>query len=464
MANFNGTDNYPGFGVDGQNTLSVLPGFAGTDIDEMTLAHLVRIPAFFGVFNWTTSMTPDTLLYTDHHHPNAFIDLSLINAWSVWDMPPVSYFSQFFHYWRGGFIITLKIVKTSFHSGRLLFSFDPSGLINTNSASSYVLREIIDIREQNEFKFFIPYVNTNQYQITGERTDYGAIHNSGRFTVRVLNDLVAPDTVSSSVQVLMEVSGADDYELATPKPHGLAPIIRADVGFVAQMNEAEPRGVGNADMTDLDLCYATNCIGEKVTSILQLLKRYSPYSYDGTDSNAYTGVNIRPFLIGYLSTSNAVGTITHPTGDYYSLLAPCFAYVRGSIRVQVNSPPANGVAKDTGAVSYYPDLTDLNPIEDLNKYLDLGMTINYQPGVAGNSFLPSGGNFPSYQQLHTRLCRPSTATAPEPVDEYSSHMRACFEHTSGGVAKKYVLYRAAGDDMTLGYFTGTPACTDSFTL
>ena len=429
----------------------------------MTLAHLVRIPAFFSSVTWTTAMTPDTLLYSDHVHPNAFIDLDLINLWSVWDMPPVSYFSQFFHYWRGGFIITLKIVKTGFHSGRLLLSYDPSGLTNNNTASAYVLREVIDIREQNEFKFFIPYVSTNQYQITDLRTNYGANYNSGRFTLRVLNDLVAPDTVASSVSILMEVSGADDYELATPKPHGLAPIIRADVGFIAQMNSAEPRGLGNSDLASLDLCFATNCIGEKVTSILQLMKRYSSYSYDGTDFSLFSGVNLRPYLIGFLRTSDAIGLITHPTGDYYSLFAPCFAYVRGSMRVQVNSPPANGVSKDTGAVTFYPDLTDLTPIQDLNKYLDFGLTTNYQPGFAGDSFLPSGGNFPSYQQLHTRLCRPSTNAAPEPIDEYASHMRVCFENTGAGAAKKFVLYRAAGDDMTLGYFVGTPPVTDSLT-
>ncbi len=89
----------------------MLPGFAGTDLDEMTFSHIVGIPAFITSFNWAAQGT-GTLLYTADLGP---LSSSLITTNTVsyngfttktYDVPPLSYFAPMFNVevarWSGG--------------------------------------------------------------------------------------------------------------------------------------------------------------------------------------------------------------------------------------------------------------------------------------------------------------------------------------------------------------------------
>lgn len=70
---------------------------------------------------------------------------------------------RLFSYWRGSIVFTFKIVKTNYHSGRLLFCAIPNDSSTsvdvTISTSAYLNREIMDIREGAVYKVVVPYAS-----------------------------------------------------------------------------------------------------------------------------------------------------------------------------------------------------------------------------------------------------------------------------------------------------------------
>jgi hypothetical protein len=55
-----------------RNQIEVCPGFASSDLDEMSIDYLKSIPAFFKKVNWSTSDAKQTLLYSLDICPDSF--------------------------------------------------------------------------------------------------------------------------------------------------------------------------------------------------------------------------------------------------------------------------------------------------------------------------------------------------------------------------------------------------------
>ncbi|APG77386.1 hypothetical protein [Shahe picorna-like virus 10] len=473
--NANGVDIFPNMGLDAENSLQIMPGFAGTDVDEMTLSHLVQIPAYYQTISWTTANTPGTrMMATSMCPPPPKNITTAVNGWIGVDLLPVSYFSRFFQYWRGSLVFTLKIVKTQFHSGRLLFTYNPvaSGVVTpTLPDTDFLLREIIDIRDSNEFKFVVPYSSVFQYLLTYDMKD--TTNNSlfrgaaGMVELWVLNDLVCPDTCADSVQILVEIAGGPDFCLADPKPFTACPLI--EPAWVAQMSDVvpatkdssnpqmnqDPIAVGNATVGEHLLIPAQYCMGEKCNSILQLLKRYTVVCCNFFETPRYS-IDLRPFTNGAATTTDPLQRPDTLVGDYLDMFVPCFAYSRGSVRVAVSNWPGD-VKPSQGGVWTYPSsvATIVQDVSDLS-YRYAGLSRNYQPS---NDGAPKGANVPPYQPLHCRLNRLSTSGLIEPaIDLYTSQTRmgAITVDGEAGEPLRASVSRAAGDDFCLGYFIGVP--------
>lgn len=470
-ANCNGVDMYPNLGLDGTNKMSIMPGYGGTQLDEMALTHLFQIPSYITSFSYGTSGASGDVLYSADVFPRLGTTNGITNLWVTRDMTPLGYFSSFFDLWRGSIVFTFKVIKTSFHSGRLLIAYNPAPVSPTLSQTNYLLREIVDIRETSEFRFVIPYVATTQYKKTGGFT--GTAETIGKLRVFILNDLVAPSTVANSVQVLVEVSGGPDFEVACPLPYSVAPLIVST--WSSQMADVVPPqkesdrpdknqglvAIGSASVPQQDLDPAVYCIGEKVNSILQLMKRYSVLNYFATDTPV-TNIAYRPFTYGTCYSTDPITTTDIPTGDFISMFGPCFAYSRGSVRISFVPPSNNSYVGTCVNVVAYPD-TD-NTVISASPSLPNkrpGVAINFQPNPSPT---PVGATIPPYQQLHCRLNRPSTSVASEPVDVYTSAMKVgCTTVLNTSTDTARIIYRAAADDFGLGYFIGVPLITTSVT-
>lgn len=471
MQNCNGVDMWPNLGLDASNKLSILPGYAGTDIDEMTLNHLVSIPAYIASVSWAKSTASGTTLASYQGTPTVGVAGAVVNSWSTFDHTPMGYFSSFFQYWRGSIVFTIKVVKTTFHSGRLLISFNPANVAPNLQDTEYLLREIVDIRETNEFRFVVPYVATTQYKecpdISG--TTSGLDFTTGIFTVQVLNELVAPDTVADTVKLLIEVSAGPDMEFACPRPYQAAPIIVS--GWAAQMDETVPSqlsssrpdqnqglvAIGSSTIERHVLDPAEHCIGEKVNSILQLLKRYSVLRHTLEDDQ-FPSREYRLFTIGAAYSADLVGLTLVPTSDYVSLFAPCFAYSRGAMRLMVSNNFENFSSNANYLVYAFPRTNDDTVLQNstiLFQKTD-GLSFNIQNAI---NYKPFGASVPAYQRLHARLNRYSSTLSNEPSDSYTSSMVVGFNVKNQNSELSTYMYRAAADDFALGYFIGVPLVT-----
>lgn len=332
------------------NQVGVLPGFSGTDIDEMDFSYLFSIPVWQKTLTWATTDAVDAALTFGGVHPFQWVAQRTLttSGMVVNDFTPGQLVASMFNYWRGSIVYTFKIVKTEFHSGRLQVVFGPTdynaGTTAYVAASrKYCRREIIDIRETSEFTIVIPYQSSQSYQSCATVTTGGPEH-IGFFQMTVLDKLCAPSAVSTSVTILWEVSYGPDFEVAFPKSFGMTPVfgtapqsgnIFTDVPSSSNICEIQSGIIGGGNPIMSSTVNAEACIGERVSSLRAMLKSMSlippliPANF----------VDLPNWHVVPFGMINAADTATNFTpnqgGDLYSVLASCYLYSRGGVRLKL---------------------------------------------------------------------------------------------------------------------------------
>lgn len=297
-------------------------GISGTDYDEMDFSYVTRKLAWFETDQWTTSDVEGTEIGSISITPDKFVTNSAITSFT-----PVGFVFGFFKLWRGSLRFRFKFVKTEFHSGRLEFAFFPTqayGAALTQN-SQYVHRNIVDIREHSELDIVIPFINDVPYS-HGE---------TGVLKVRVIDPLVAPATVSSTVTILIEICGGEDIEFAIPTTFAYTPTVVVpqsglDARSIIQMNIGNSTIVADSNIT------SSLCIGDKISSFRSMLKRYTPIAYN--DQNATGGVILKDSSITIfpdaISVLSAAIVADYVVADNYTLVASCYALTRGGVRIR----------------------------------------------------------------------------------------------------------------------------------
>lgn len=107
------------------NEVSVLPGFSGTDQDELSLASFFIKPAYIRSFTWSTAQSVGVQLFNMNVGTEALATLITDGTAVATNFTPAGFVMTQFAQYRGDFKLTFKIVKTEFHSGRLVVGFYP---------------------------------------------------------------------------------------------------------------------------------------------------------------------------------------------------------------------------------------------------------------------------------------------------------------------------------------------------
>jgi hypothetical protein len=309
----------------------------GTSLDEMSFDYIKTIPSYFRQVTWS-NQAKEALIFNLSVRPNEFSNGYSDNGNGIYVELPCSVWKHRFKMYRGSFNFTIKAVKTEFHSGRLAIVYipiDPSGADPSISypLTYYANRTIIDIRYGNEWTFNLPFVSSNPWL----RTD----QYYGKFQIYVENPLQFPPTVTSSVTLLIEVSGGDDLEYAVPYPgvtdyvpyHPSAP----QAGQYECFNFETP--IGGAISHSKESTQALACIGEQFTSVRQILKRMEMRARLTTLATNNV-VSVLPYAVGIVEGRGTAGTPTFPflQADSYAFFAPMFAMARGSMRIKFYDP------------------------------------------------------------------------------------------------------------------------------
>lgn len=368
MSNYDGVDMSHCLGLASDNALELMPDMVGNDIDEMSLHHSLSTPCFFDNFSWKGSDGAGKILYTQVINPAYFYQSE--TATSTVIPTHLTYTSSIFQFWRGSMDITLKFVKTKFHSGRVRIYFQPGTQWTStgNLRKDYNYSQVVDIRSQTDVVFRVPYVATHPWLTVGQLATTNAnnrFSTTGVVVIEVLNELVGNTSVSSDIDVLLEVSAGPDFEVAGPSNCQLIPflvtptpttdaaptatraptrhkrslldrIAQAQVGQApAQEEEQESVNkdqIGNAPETPQwinNLC----TIGEKVTSIRQLIKRsHKIHHQNGTQAIGF--VTISPFTLSY-GLSGTTGSFAPVHMGYLDYFAHLYTFYRGNVNLKV---------------------------------------------------------------------------------------------------------------------------------
>lgn len=390
------------------NAVSVDPKHSGAKIDEMSIDYLKGIYAYKSTQAWTTTDARDTVLFNVPVNPLQPLNSTVITASgggtsTLYHHNPAGYIASRFKRWRGSMKYRLKLVKTEFHTGKILVCWHPNNAAVQQDVpppsvdnTYYRYRQVIDISRGNEFEFVVPYISTRPWKNvlpqTWDAGGYGtADYANGYFSVLVLDQLRAPDTVAQSIQFLLEVAGGEDFKLSGPYA---APVVSTDA-FAFQnkpaycftavyqavpenqvitsysFGEHPPMG----DSTTIDVSLVAG--GEQIDSLRKLLKRYTTcFISQPTASVTHFALTMQTLpYISQVSASDYVANYLAYNAQYqddFAYFGQLFAFFRGSLRFRVNFDPTG---PGTGSVARQQHLVTIND------YLAVGLT-QVSPGVS----------------------------------------------------------------------------------
>jgi len=342
-------DAVTSLGLIENNHVHVLPGSSTVDSDELSINYLKSIYSYYKVYNFAATNNIGDNIFTIPLCPSTFYNTPVDSGSYIVSATPIAWLSTFFSLYRGGIKFRVKIVKTEFHSGRLIFGFFPvDSNIDPNSTAvsfanlDYVQKTVVDIRENNEFELEVPFLSTTSYKNlgasgnAGTATQLGLPEPYGFLACYVMSNLVAPDGVTSTIKLLVEVAGASDLEFECPRTQVFQPIVPLAVTAAPQMadftGDVSLGLIGTTAHKDMEYNDAACCIGEGITSLRQLLKRPEVFfTYSGNKKMYLQPQAITPLI--NVATTGPVMTNTSP--DLFTMLGTCFAYYRGGIRMKV---------------------------------------------------------------------------------------------------------------------------------
>jgi len=462
------------------NHVDVLPGFAGSDYDELSIDFLKGITTFFRAESWTTASIAGANLVDLPIRPAMFRTVITDGGGTLEATGPIGYLDYQFNYWRGGFNLKIIFVKTHFHSGRLAISFEPiyptlTGGLTTFGNTAYVAREIIDIRLTNEYNITIPYINTSQWTPT---SSLGTGDDTiGRLLIHVVDPLVAPANVSSTIAMLFEGCGADDLQFAVPAPCLVQPCIPLDLqsgvsvedfmkadlhpqsGLPVTVTSLE--SVGSTKHGELFLEAYSDCIGEAHLSLRELLKR-GGFLSASTITASSTNL-IAPHLITWRRSQLVGAPLGGEEVDSYNTIASFYHSSRGGMRIGWYSSLSTTVEQTIKAFNYVAPsgITSAKPI-DASAWTFTQVAWRTNNSACAMGLRSTGGTMfqlPQYLPRHNRVIGAQIVTSTTTLGYGSgsvSDPNLILLRTEGASSQTPIVWRAAADDYNLGGFVSIP--------
>lgn len=467
-------------GLTSTNSLKLVDNNSYNDCDEMSFDFLKSVRSFYTSFNWTTSNASTTSLFSSALGPLNFYTNYTTPTHSAHHMvckigPAFAYLAPHFQFWRGGFEITLKFVKTQFHTGRVQITWTPdytSVTSPTLATGLLALREIVDLRYTDEITLCLPFLLEYNYINIAE--------TSGVLDIVVLNELRCPETCSSTIEVLMFANGAKDLEYAGPR------VLNPFTGGNKVPYPMYPQAKAMADKPIGDCCEypltsgpASESIGEQFRSVKQFLNRSSLLPYGGSPTLYDDGILIWPWFSTYgaLNTGSGTYLIPDPSGDIYNWIAPMFAFYRGGVNIHVTT--VNAVSTSTTAYTGGAPLNITGSIWMNNTVIGLATSaiqsaLDYTsstltsiaswPASVGFTSTNAAGlatfEVPYYSRSKCSLVVPSWSNAglqiPNDISQPPMFANLFWSGCKNSNSNQPKLYRSFRDDFQLSYFLGVP--------
>jgi len=428
------------------NEVPVTTGRSRVGVDEMSFDFIKSQPAFIYSANWDDTQTSGTLITSFAVGPGSTTyPLYKGAAW-----PPCDYLSLPFSFWRGSSKFKIIIPKTEFHSGRLMIAILPTeaGAVITPPATlsdtDNLTRIIWDIRESNELEFEVPFIQTRNFIPCGSAC--------ATVYIFVVNELIAPSTVPSSVNLLVEKSGGHDLTYSSP-------VSKSTSGYYYEPYVYYQSGVLDLGVTKTPPVIEAESAGEVVKSLRTLLKRFSIFNTVGSATVQTFQIDIfsNPVVNQLTSTSGALERL-NARSDLISLFSLCYAFSSGTMRLAF------------GSNNSLPRLYDVSIQNSSQTGVDAVASYSTRDSSCGNmhaiAVMPIEGvalvEVPCYQPFGARAVMNripgSTTVYPTPATAdiggtnqlVNVNCSQTIDYTTSGIT----VYRAAGEDFNLSVWNG----------
>jgi hypothetical protein len=386
-------------------------GFAAED--SLTFANTIGRESWVNKTTWDYSISSGTDLIIANVAP-AHRNTTAITGASELVFTPSAYFGKMFKYWRGSMIYKIKFVKTSFHRGKVMVSWDPNKILYGNSdIEAAVFTNIIDISVEDEVEITVPYKASLPYleltpavcvSSTTPTNPMTLLQHNGQLVVRVLNVIAGP-TATPSIDVHMFVRPGPDMEYIVP---------------INLTDNLTTNPVQSSDFTDEqikpggDMCKLT--VGESYVSLRPLLHRTSYYCTQPLGqyltgastyvtagqqftANAFPRVPLNYGFTDYgFNWANEVVGVGNSPFNYVAVhpmryVLNCFLAYRGSTNVHFNSIEPPGFDIDSLSVErYYSSLIQNPTTQNRNR---VTVTAGFdQPSSVGRITVTTTGQYP----------------------------------------------------------------------
>lgn len=473
MANYDGVNMSHSLALESQNAIEAMSGMVGTDIDEMSLSHVTSTPCYYRHFQWSSDQTNGAILYSQIISPLVFV-VSENNNTMVPSL--LTYASGPFSYWRGSIDLKFKFIKTKFHSGRVRIYFQPGISPNLNSPrANFNYSQVVDLRSEDVVSFRVPYVSTKPWLWlrNSDSANFG-YDITGTVFIEVLNELRAVSTVTSSIDVLVEVASGPDFELAGPAQNLLQPVTISSSSTSSLMSRLRAKAqAGDEDTREEEQTplnkdqlgskevfkqiWPNNLftMGEKVLSIRQLIKRSAYYGSISSPSSGQWVFNPWRMLGTY--TRAASDPATPQSFGHLDYFSRIFTFGRGGMNFKIIPQTANQSRAVLRAMVTYPTNTTLN-----------STSLYQDTSASAVSYLKNGAiqviindlegaydvTVPHYFNYHMF---PLSDLVQDAMNEDLGVFPSLkFSLTNQG--QTCDIYRSATDSFQFGYLIGAPRC------
>nr|ASM93987.1 putative ORF2 [Caledonia beadlet anemone dicistro-like virus 3] len=287
-----------------------------SDMDEMSITHITRSPAYLMSVEWTTAHKPGHVLVDIPVHPGVINSKIKSTPQSV--PTPLAWATGPATYWTGDITYLITVVKNKFFSGLLNVMWVPgmgTGTVDINSS----VRHYLDIRATSYYLVTIPYKAQLPYLPC--LTTPSTYKSNGHLRIVVTNELIAQAAVAQKVQVYVEVCAGPQFALMYPNqvwyqaPKNLvAQSAPENFNYSTWQRDARA-GLCNYYIEPSPL--NPEIIGDPLLSVKTLLARFAK-AYNMTTDQEY-----------YLSHEEITRS------EFHHRLLRSFAYYRGAIRAKI---------------------------------------------------------------------------------------------------------------------------------
>ncbi|APG78999.1 hypothetical protein 2 [Changjiang picorna-like virus 12] len=349
------------------NSVTESSEVTGSKVDEMSIKYLAGIYAYKTGFDWGTGLLRNALLFETAVNPLLpYSTTTILNVLpeTVYHHNPAGYIASRFKFWRGTIKYKLKLVKTEFHTGKLLVCWHPGNesIFNHTAppdvgASYYRYRQVIDISVGNEFEFSVPYMSPRNWKnvVPVNPTSSGntnADFANGFFSILVLDTLKAPENVNQTIRLLLEVAGGEDFAVMGATPTSF--YAESETGhnaprfvYAGEYQSATQMPAENSTLVsysfgshlpmerdkNISACQVSG--GEYIETLRKVLKRYTrAFRTPASGTNVYHLFG--PFSAPHFYAPGAATAIVQAEDqDDFAYYGQMFCFYRGSTRFRI---------------------------------------------------------------------------------------------------------------------------------